>query len=107
MSRHGWDIQVLEVLPLMSFVLRTCFTPLTTTSSEACSFVTFFMTDTQPFTIQGRLIAYVWVYESRRRIPDSTNLHVMSERYQTYGRAVADMCIFTQYFPNLVLPSQC
>ena len=50
-----------------------------------------------------RLIAYVWVHESRRRIPDSKNLHVMS----TYGRAVANICMYTQYFPNVVVPSQC
>jgi hypothetical protein len=41
--------------------------------------VTFFMTDTQPFTIQERLIAYVWFYDRRRPISDSKNLHVMSE----------------------------
>lgn len=70
-------------------------------------FCDFFMTDRQPFNIHERLIAYVWVNERRRRIPDSTNLHVMSEGYQTYGLVVADMCLFTQYFPNLVVPSQC
>ena len=94
------------VFPWMSFVLRTCFTPVTTTSFDVRSCATFFMTDRQPFNIQERLIAYVWVHERRRRrIPDSTNLHVMSEGYQLYGLAVADMCIFIRYFPNLVAPS--
>ena len=49
-----------------------------------------------------RLIAYVWVHESRRRIPDSKNLHVMSEGYHTYGRAVANTCAcILNIFPTL------
>ena len=53
MSFHGWDSQVLGVLPLMSFVLRTCFTPVTAISFDVYSFVKFFMMDTQPFTTQS------------------------------------------------------
>ena len=59
----------------MSVVLRTCVIPVTMTSFDVYPFVTFFMTDIQPFTIQERLIVYVWVHD-RRRITDSKNLHV-------------------------------